>query len=528
MLRIVRRDTKQPAEILGSLVPGAGGHRLTAEHEWLIEGPELDVNAVHAALPPRVVERIGSTLLLSFAHGTLVGRIPAGPLGQLHVRSGKWEEADYDRMLEEIAQVAHALPFDAGSASALPYSRDPSLLADDVSYHAFLWLRHALLDHPDRPLLGALKSILANPHRRLVREEREVPVELASAISARTLDDVVAGRWPFQRAPVGLVVGGKPENGRVLPVRVADAGSRETLDTPENRFVKAFLDACDRLLAGMAARVAHAPNKLGARLAVDVAAMQAVITPLRRAALFRGVGVLTQMPVASTVLQRRAPYREVFRSHLLLRAATRALPFSAAEIVQMLEVKNVAQLYELWCGFHLFGLVTAHLGAPDRATMTEGNAFGATVRRGLKLTWPTGHAMAFNATYTRKHGFHGRSRSVYLRPDFALYVPSGPAPGLHLFDAKFRLDHHGDEESTSKSDDIHKMHTYCDAIAAAKSAWVLYPGDTSHRYPDEHDASALGGVGAFPALPGKAAPSLVEHLQALLAPREAPAVSVAS
>jgi hypothetical protein len=37
MFRIVRRDTKQPAEILGSPVPGAGGDRLTAEHEWLIE-----------------------------------------------------------------------------------------------------------------------------------------------------------------------------------------------------------------------------------------------------------------------------------------------------------------------------------------------------------------------------------------------------------------------------------------------------------------------------------------------------------
>ena len=148
--------------------------------------------------------------------------------------------------------------------------------------------------------------------------------------------------------------------------------------------------------------------------------------------------------------------------------------------------------------------------------MTEGDAFGAGVRRGLRITWPSGHELAFNATYTRKKGFHGRSRSVALRPDYALYLPSGHAAGLHLFDAKFRLRRRG-EESTSEIDDIHKMHTYRDAIPAAKSAWVLYPGTHTLRYRDDPQGPAWRGVGAYPALPGNQAPSLVEHLQALLA-----------
>ncbi|HVJ91943.1 MAG TPA: DUF2357 domain-containing protein, partial [Labilithrix sp.] len=471
VLRLVRCGEGAPAEVI------PGGHRLTAEADWLVEGPADAVAAVRDALPAGVAESWGSTLRLRF-RGTLVGRIPAGPLGQLHVHSGKWTEADYDLMLGDIAQIAQSLPFDAGAASALPYYRDPSLLADDVSYHAFVWLRHALLDHPKRPLLGALQTIIAKPHRRLVREEREVPVELASAISARTLDDVFAGRWPLQRAPEGLGIRGH------LPLRIADAGSRETVDTPENRFVKAFLEACDRLLAGMQSRVSHARGTLGPRLGADLAAVQAVLTPLRRAALFREVGTLTQMPAASTVLQRRAPYREVFRSHLLLRAASRVLPFSAPEIVQMLEIKNIARLYELWCGFHLVALLTESLGTPKQAVWTDGDAFGATVRHGLAVSWASGIAIAFNASYTRKKGFHGRSRSVTLRPDFALYLPYGPAPGLHLFDAKFRLEHNGAGEKSSRVDDIHKMHTYRDAIPAAKSAWVLYPGTHTLRYLD--------------------------------------------
>jgi hypothetical protein len=517
-LRLVRCGKGAPAEV----VPG--GHRIAAEADWIVEGPADAVAAVRDALPAGVAESWGSTLRLCF-RGTLVGRIPAGPLGELHVNSGKWTEADYDSMLGDIARIAQALPFDAGAASALPYYRDPSLLADDVAYHAFIWLRHALLDHPKQPLLGALKAILANPNRRLVREAREVPVERASSISARTLDDVLAGRWPLQRAPEGLGVRG------YLPLRIADAASRETVDTPENRFVKAFLEGCDRLLARMATRVARAPGQLGSRLGADLGALQAVLTPLRRAALFREIGTLTQMPVASTVLQRRAPYREVFRSHLLLRAASRVLPFSASEIVQMLEVKNIAKLYELWCGFHLLALLTEHLGAPNKAALTDGDAFGATVRRSLQVSWASGVELAFNASYTRKNGFHGRSRSVILRPDFALYLPFGPAPGLHVFDAKFRLEHHGAGPTTSRVDDIHKMHTYRDAIPEARSAWVLYPGAHTLCYldePAEAPRSPPLGVGAFSALPGQAAPSLIHHLQALLALREVPAMSAAS
>ena len=510
MLRIVRCGEGAPAEV----IPGRG-YRLAAEADWSVEGDDDEIAAVRKALPAAIIEPgNGSTLRLCF-RGTLVGRIAAGPLGELHVHSGKWTEADYDGMLSEVARIAQALPFDAGASSALPYYRDPALLADDVAYHAFIWLRHALIRDSKPPLLGALHEIIANPHRRLVREEREVPVELASAISARTLDDVVAARWPLQRAPEGLGIRG------FLPQRVADSASRETVDTPENRFVKAFLEACDRLLAQMQARVARAPGTLGPRLGADLHAVQAVLTPLRRAALFRDVGRLTQMPVASTVLQRRAPYREVFRSHLLLRAASRALPFSASEIVQMLEVKNIANLYEIWCGFHLLELVTKHLGAPKPIALTDGDAFGATVRRGVKASWASGVELAFNASYTRKKGFHGRSRSVVLRPDFALYLPSGPAPGLHLFDAKFRLQHHGGGEATSRVDDIHKMHTYRDAIPEAKSAWVLYPGAHTLCYRDTPGGSPTLGVGAFPALPGKAAPSLVAHLQSLLASRQA-------
>lgn len=499
--RIVRRGGGPPA------APIPGGFSLDAEADWFVEGDAETLRAVCEVLPREIAEAWGSVVRLRF--GNAVGRIHAGPLGTLHVRSGKWDESDYDAMLTDIAAEAAALPFAAGAASALPYARDPTLGGADVPYHAFVWLRHVLLDDPARPLLGALKAIVADPHRRLARQEREVPVELASVISARTLDDVVAGRWPFQRAPEGRGFRG------VLPMRVTDVAARETVDTVENRFVKAFLETCGRVVAAMRERVAQAPKSLAIRLGADLDEVEAALTPIRRAALWREVERLTQMPSGSTVLQRRAAYREVLRSSILLRAASQVLPFSEPEVVQLLEVKNVAKLYELWCGFHVFGLLRELLGMPVKAAAVAADAFGAKVSYGLQASWASGVEFAVNPTYTRTSGWHGRSRSVELRPDFAMYVPAGPAAGLHLFDAKFRRDIE-DGTTDAKVDDLHKMHAYRDAIPAAHSAWALYPGETCQLFLDEPGAPVPLGVGAFPAMPGEPGEALAKHLAALL------------
>jgi predicted component of viral defense system (DUF524 family) len=82
---------------------------------------------------------------------------------------------------------------------------------------------------------------------------------------------------------------------------------------------------------------------------------------------------------------------------------------------------------------------------------------------------------------------------VPLRPGIGLLVRAGPNGGLHLFDAKFRLDkldevlptdeHDAaivaaeERRGASKRADLYKMHTYPDAIPMARSVWILYPGD---------------------------------------------------
>jgi predicted component of viral defense system (DUF524 family) len=61
------------------------------------------------------------------------------------------------------------------------------------------------------------------------------------------------------------------------------------------------------------------------------------------------------------------------------------------------------------------------------------------------------------------------------------------------------------------SEDIHKMHTYKDAIDGF-SSFVLYPGNSDIFYSDPKKASNLTGVGAFVMKPNMSTYSIFDYL----------------
>ena len=140
--------------------------------------------------------------------------------------------------------------------------------------------------------------------------------------------------------------------------------------------------------------------------------------------------------------------------------------------------------------------------------------------------------LVYNQRFSRSRTDNGYSYSVPLIPDIALRVPDGPNAGLHLFDAKFRVqaltdvglaaDDKDDDEKAAeragsfKRADLYKMHAYRDAIPDARSVWILYPGGEFRFFGvpgggglsgDRVVSSAEGlpeefeGVGAIPVAP---------------------------
>jgi predicted component of viral defense system (DUF524 family) len=485
-----RRGDDAPA------APRPDGWSVDAEHEWIVEGCETLVSEVANAVG-RIGQRLSAGLLL-LVFRNAVGRHNAGPLGTLHVHSGKWTDLHYARMLEDIATWSTALPFQASAPSALPYART-EVEAPDVLYHAFVWLRHVILERPDAPLAGALRSILRDPHRRMEAVDRVVAAELATRLSPRALQEVAYGVRALQRVPRGRGLGG----GNLFPREISERVSTPTPDTAENRFVKAFLDSCGFIVEAMRRRMAGLATAPARAIRQDCISIEGELAPIQRHRLWEDVGEMLFFPASSTVLQRRPAYREVLRHHILMRSASRALPLHQEEVAQLLEVKNIERLYELWTAFAVIDAVTAQRGPPDKAARIHYGDLSSKLGSGLLATWSDGTEVAYNATFTASDGFHGRSWSLTLRPDCCIWSPE---TGLHLLDAKFKvsgsLATEDEAGATAKKDDLHKMHAYRDAISGARSAWVMYPGATTAVWTPPSALGPLEGVGAVPVIPG--------------------------
>jgi uncharacterized protein len=231
--------------------------------------------------------------------------------------------------------------------------------------------------------------------------------------------------------------------------------------------------------------------------------------------------------VSSPVLQQRRGYREVFEHFIRLRLAAR-IPLSVELILDLLEAKDIARLYELWSYFTLIRELNRLRGIPTQADGLRVDAFGITMPSDMAVGWADGTRLLYNPRFSRPRSPRWRSYSVPLRPDIALEVRSGPNAGLHLFDAKFKLESIGDlmsadsaedettetakeeRRGTFKRGDLYKMHTYRDAIPHARSVWILYPGTEFRFYsvkggmltvPSGGGESPLEGVGAIPLAP---------------------------
>ena len=60
------------------------------------------------------------------------------------------------------------------------------------------------------------------------------------------------------------------------------------------------------------------------------------------------------------------------------------------------------------------------------------------------------------------------------------------------------------------------MHAYRDAIPAARTAWILYPGDDFRTFYVDPNEPGRGGVGAVPLVPGGGDGAIREVLRGLL------------
>jgi uncharacterized protein len=515
---------------------------LDSRVEWLIDGGPDELDTLAMALGS-LGERLSPELLV-LRFGNAIGLFELPLLGRVEAVTATWGHQHFEWMLADLMRVASALPFTAGTAAALPYDRAVAA-SDDVLYHAFVYLRHILSDQspPDDRLVPALRVILTEPVRRLQRTRELVPIEQAHTVDSASLAHLVTGQASLVRAPSADAPRLSDALRGHVPARIDQRRVDMRHDTPENRFVKTFLEAALGLIDRMRVVVqARAPRDIFARrLDEECAEMERMLRPIIGHHFWRGIGPMIHLPAGSTVLHRRRGYRDIFRHFARLRLAAR-VPMTRSLVTDLLEVKDIARLYELWCYFALADCLTRLLGPPTVAGRPRTGPIEMAIPWEMEITWPAVRLL-YNPRFSRSRPPGRRTSSVPLRPDIALVLTAGPVAGLHLFDAKFRLQsialvmaegEGSDEEDeraaerrgSFKRADLYKMHAYRDAISTTRSVWILYPGDEFRFFRTDGQlitsfttaGEAVNGVGAVPATPANGPqPGLEAVLTALVA-----------
>jgi len=200
-----------------------------------------------------------------------------------------------------------------------------------------------------------------------------------------------------------------------------------------------------------------------------------------------------------------------------------SMPLSPAETTRLLEGRDMARLYEYWVFLKVLEAVTLTSGASVKGPpQIRRDELGESLVLGLAAKAGPDISVRYNPTYLRSDG---TAYSTPLRPDVVIELPGV----RHAFDAKYRLERFEVDEadpddggSTYKRADLYKMHTYRDAIADLRTAFVVYPGHEFVFY--QRGGVKIGspallpaadGVGAVPLRPADARPA--EALLAVVA-----------
>ena len=142
---------------------------------------------------------------------------------------------------------------------------------------------------------------------------------------------------------------------RARPVKHTVSGScrprERALDTPENRFVKAFIGQSRTIIGRMRSDLGSSqPDAFRRNVLRDCDRMEASLMPIARHSMWEEVERMVRIPFSSAVLQRRRGYRRVLQHFSRIRLAP-MIPLDKDAMRDLLELKNFALLYEPWTFF---------------------------------------------------------------------------------------------------------------------------------------------------------------------------------
>jgi predicted component of viral defense system (DUF524 family) len=441
------------------------------------------------------------------------------------VRSRKMDYLSHYRwMLNDIAEKFSEVVMERFAPTEQRFKIDDTQEAKTL-YQRFAFLK-SLID--GESFTAAIQEILTRPHRAWIDlEEFRRP---GQGIAVTSLVSRQLGKsGPRTILKEGVI----PLEFHSLPSNLQVIRREETIDTPENRFIKFALEVW-RAVIGDIGRILEGKKQSvkKERGLIEIKALEDRIDALLAEELFREVGQLVQFPAGSQVLQKREGYRDLFRTYIQFEAAA-VLAWGGGEDVYSAGQRDVATLYEYWVFLQLAkiisGLCQEAFDWGKLLDVYEGGLEIRLRREGQKVLSGVvdrlGRRLQLELWFKRTFGSSKESPLSWTRPmipDCSLLIAPHEDCPAHFeevwvhFDAKYRvenldnlfgkkdsveldeatpLDNEVSLRTQAKRDDLLKMHAYRDAIHRSAGAYIIYPGNQDQKYPQYHEI--LPGLGAF-------------------------------
>lgn len=311
-------------------------------------------------------------------------------------------------------------------------------------------------------------------------------------------------------------------------------------DTIENRFLKyavnemahRFMMIKEHIITAM-----HLDNPMLVDTGLEE--MEANLLRLRNHQFFRGVGTFKGFSQDNLVMKQAHGYKTILEKWVELQQG-----YELEEGLRKLEVKDISDLYEIWCFIKVKNIVDdtlRELGKQTKPTvngrlvskefipqLVYGGSMSFIDTDGIELACVSYNSQVEKAGERRNSAISGTdSMTTAQRPDIVLRLSRTSDSGMkytYLFDAKYRIDDRRiDGKQVPPEDAINQMHRYRDAIYYTEdgkdrshlkkeiiAGYVLFPGTVPPEALDLESgdycyqkSNRSIGIGAFPLKPDR-------------------------
>lgn len=434
---------------------------------------------------------------------------------------------DYRSMLEEITEKCTDLLLQYNSPVSQFFEVNFNADANTL-YQRFAFIK-SILDSEE--FSDSVHKILSSPVTKWKENEIEKDIRSVRRINNTTLRQI-AGATNRTNLHARHSLKSTLQS---VPSRIRITHKTETVNTPENRFVKHALTSFLSFIGEFRIRL-----KESSRLKQEATFLEDKLEQLLSHSVFKEISLPTTLPLNSPVLQRKEGYREILRVWLIFDLAAK-LVWHGGDDVYSGGKRDVAVLYEYWLFFKLleiikevFKIEPTSIGDLIKETV---DGLGLQLKQGVHIpikgiydagTRKLNVEFSYNKTFSGDNTYPASgSWTKSMRPDYTLSIwPNGISSETaekeelitHIhFDAKYKVENiigivgtdedfknEKDEQrkGTFKRVDLLKMHSYKDAIRRTAGSYVLYPG-TDLPFTKIGFHELIPGLGAFSVRPSK-------------------------